>query len=308
MPPFIGGSVMFRKSVFLIPVFWLVCGGYSYCQYYENEYDVPFVPTNYNVVDRMLDMAKIHDNDILYDLGCGDGRIVITAAKRCNITGTGIDINPVRITESLENAKKAGVEDRVSFRVGNLFEEDFHDATVVTLYLLKSVNVRLRPRLLNELQPGTRIVSHDFDMGEWEPDNYSVVEYNDADNQSYRNHSVYFWTIPANFSGTWEVVFAGDKPNDTSSMSLTQSFQKVSGTFNRNGRELILRNAVISGPTVRFFLESPKAKSDSTIVYSGTINGNSIEGSVTLGSGPITWQARRDPATTMKLDIPENEN
>ncbi|MFL6673082.1 MAG: SAM-dependent methyltransferase [Massilia sp.] len=150
------------------------------------ELDVPYVPTSQEVVDRMLSLAKVGKRDVLYDLGCGDGRIVVTAAKTRGARGVGIDLNPVRIAEARENAKKAGVEDRVTFRLGNLFEADVSPATVVTLYLLPDVNLQLRPRLWKQLKIGTRVVSHDFDMGpEWPPE--QTVQADGA--------TIYFWII-----------------------------------------------------------------------------------------------------------------
>ena len=150
------------------------------------EPDVVFVPTPEVVVHQMLTMANVHKGDIVYDLGCGDGRTVIAAAKDFGARGVGIDINPERIKESVDNAKTAGVTDRVAFRNEDLFEADIKEATVVTLYLLPSLNVKLRPKLWKDLKPGTRIVSHDFDMGEWEPEKKVQVE----------GHTVYFWTVP----------------------------------------------------------------------------------------------------------------
>lgn len=152
--------------------------------------DVPFVPTPQEVVDKMLDLANVKAGDVVYDLGCGDGRIVITAAKR-GATGVGIDLNPVRIRESKENAKKAGVEDKVQFREGNVLRDidDIDRATVVTLYLLPDVNLKLRPMLQKRLKPGTRIVSHDFDMGDWKP--LKTVELTAAGHEQ----TVYLWEI-----------------------------------------------------------------------------------------------------------------
>ncbi len=149
--------------------------------------DVPFVPTPENVVAEMLKLAGVHKGDTLYDLGCGDGRIVITAAKQYGIRGVGIDLNPERIKEARENAKKAGVANLVTFRNEDLFKADIRPATVVTLYLLPSVNLRLRPRLWSDLKPGTRVVSHDFDMGDWKPEKTVEIEW----------RKLYFWTIPA---------------------------------------------------------------------------------------------------------------
>lgn len=152
------------------------------------EPDVVYVPTPVPVVNEMLRLAKIQANDVIYDLGSGDGRIVIAAAQQAGARGIGIDINPERIREANENAKKAGVSDRVEFRQQDLFETDFSDATVVTLYLLPKLNVKLRPKLLRELKPGTRIVSHAFDMGDWKPDQVVDVE----------GKTVYYWVVPEN--------------------------------------------------------------------------------------------------------------
>jgi precorrin-6B methylase 2 len=153
--------------------------------------DVPYVPTPPEVVAEMLRMAKVTKNDMVYDLGCGDGRIVITAAKEYGARGVGIDINPERIKESNENARKEGVEDRVRFMTKDLFEANLSEATVVTLYLLPEVNLKLRPKLLRELKPGTRIVSHSFSMGDWNPEKVVTVKSGGTD------RTIYYWTVPA---------------------------------------------------------------------------------------------------------------
>jgi ribosomal protein L11 methylase PrmA len=149
--------------------------------------DVIFVPTPQDVVDDMLRLADVKKGDILYDLGSGDGRIPITAARKYGIRATGIDIDPERIREANENAKKAGVTHLVQFRQEDLFKADFREATVITLYLLPDLNVKLRPKLWEELKPGTRIVSHQFEMGTWKPE--KKLESN--------GRTVYFWTVPA---------------------------------------------------------------------------------------------------------------
>jgi SAM-dependent methyltransferase len=148
--------------------------------------DVIFVPTPSATVERMLTTAKVSKNDILYDLGCGDGRIVIEAAKRYGMRAVGIDIDPQRIAEANANAKAAGVSHLVQFRNADLFESNISEATVVTLYLLPSLNQKLRPKLTRELKKGTRIVSHDFDMGDWKPEATSTVD----------GRTVYLWVIP----------------------------------------------------------------------------------------------------------------
>jgi precorrin-6B methylase 2 len=141
----------------------------------RREPDVPFVPTTEEAVQAMLKLADVTKDDILYDLGCGDGRIVIAAAKLYGTRGVGIDINPVRIAEAKENARKAGVENLVRFEENDLFQSDIHEATVVSLFLLTSVNLKLRPKLLQDLKSGTRIVSNTFDMGAWIPEEEATV-------------------------------------------------------------------------------------------------------------------------------------
>lgn len=148
--------------------------------------DVIFVPTPQKVVEDMLRLANVHKGDVLYDLGSGDGRIAITAAEKYGIRAVGIDIDPERIREANENARKAGVTNLVQFRQEDLFKADFKEATVVTLYLLPDLNVKLRPRLWNELKPGTRIVSHQFEMGRWKPEKTLQSS----------GRSIYLWTVP----------------------------------------------------------------------------------------------------------------
>lgn len=147
--------------------------------------DVPYVPTSQSVVNAMLDLAKVQPGETHYDLGCGDGRIVIAAAKR-GAKATGIDLDPQRIKEANENAEKAGLTGKVTFIEGDLFDFDFSKADVLTLYLLPSVNLKLRPKILKELKPGTRVVSHAFDMGDWEPEKEITVD----------GSTLYLWTVP----------------------------------------------------------------------------------------------------------------
>lgn len=150
--------------------------------------DVIYVPTPQEVVDAMLKLGEVHSGDVLYDLGCGDGRIVVTAAKQFGIRAVGIDINPERIAEAKQNAQQNGVTNRVTFRNEDLFEADIKEASVVTLYLLTSLNLKLRLKLWHDLKPGTRIVSHSFDMGDWKPEKQMEVA----------GHTIYLWRVPAN--------------------------------------------------------------------------------------------------------------
>ena len=156
--------------------------------------DVPYVPTTVEAVQAMLKLADVKKSDIVYDLGCGDGRIVIAAAVTYGARGVGIDIDPDRIREANENAKKAHVENLVRFLEKDLFQADFHEATVVTLFLLPSVNLRLRPKLIQELKPGTRIVSNTFDMGDWKPDKEDTLDGTDED--AYLSRKFYLWHVP----------------------------------------------------------------------------------------------------------------
>jgi tRNA G37 N-methylase Trm5 len=158
--------------------------------------DVPYVPTPPEVVDRMLKLAEVKSGDVVYDLGCGDGRIVIAAVKINGVKGVCVEIDPELIKQSRQNAEQEGVAERIRFVEGNIFEVPIKEATVVTMYLLPQVNMQLRPRLLNELRPGTRIVSHAFDMGDWTPEERVVVE------RPPSQHVLYRWVIPASRTTT----------------------------------------------------------------------------------------------------------
>ncbi len=168
---------------------WCVLSGPAYAQDVQDKpkLDVIYVPTPQEVVDRMLEMAQVKATDFVIDLGCGDGRNVVTAAQKYGARGFGVDIDPQRIKEANENAEKAGVKDKVEFRVANLFETKIADADVMMMYLLSSINLKLRPRILDEMKPGTRIVSHAFDMGDWKPE--KTIDVN--------GRTIYYWTVPA---------------------------------------------------------------------------------------------------------------
>jgi predicted RNA methylase len=160
----------------------------------RREPDVPFVPTTDEAVQAMLKLADVKKTDVVYDLGCGDGRIVIAAAKSYGAHAVGIDIDPVRIAEAKENAKTAGVENLVRFEENDLFQADIHEASVVTLFLLSSVNLKLRPKLLQDLKPGTRIVSNTFDMGDWKADKEVTV--GNQDDEGFLSRRLYLWIVP----------------------------------------------------------------------------------------------------------------
>lgn len=227
--------------------------------------DVPYVPTPEEVVAEMLKQAQIRPGDLLYDLGCGDGRIVVTAARQYNARGIGVDIDPQRIAESNANAQAAGVSDRVKFVTGNLFDMDFKDADVVTLYLLPTVNMKLRPKLLSELRPGVRVVSHAFDMGDWAPDNELNV---DPDGQT-----VYLWIIPAKAAGDWSATLKSPSGEQKAELKLEQKFQNVTGTATIDGKPHKITDGKLRGKELTFTLTaSPATK------YTATIEGDKLTG------------------------------
>jgi SAM-dependent methyltransferase len=177
--------------------------------------DVPYVPTPPEVVERMLQMGDVGPNDFVIDLGSGDGRIAIAAAKK-GARALGVDIDPQRIREAHENARKAGVEDKVAFRREDLFETRIGEATVLTMYLLPDVNMRLRPRILGELKPGTRVVSHAFDMVDWKPDQHDKIGH----------RQVFMWIVPAKVAGRWRLQSGGER----FTLALEQRFQMIEGS------------------------------------------------------------------------------
>lgn len=228
--------------------------------------DVIYVPTPQRVVDRMLELCKPVAGDVLYDLGCGDGRIPITAAQRYGIPGVGIDIDPQRIKEANQNAAEAQVVEKVRFLEADLFESDFSAASIVTLYLLPSLNVKLRPQLFTQLRPGTRITSHAFDMADWQPDHFETVD----------GAEIYFWVLPATVAGDWAV----QGPEGRSfTLVLRQQFQQVTGAAS-DGQAidaLSLRGTALS------------------LTLGGTALGATVEGE-TLRFDQPGWSARRTRA------------
>lgn len=229
--------------------------------------DVPYVPTPNDVLEQMLDLADVGPGDYVIDLGSGDGRIVIAAAKR-GAVGHGVDLDPDRIQEARANAEEEGVSDRVMFMQGDIFETDFSDASVITLYLLSSVNEKLRPSLLEELSPGTQVVSHSFSMGDWE-----------ADNQiRYANRTLYYWVIPARVEGIWEWEVNGQ----TFSMEAFQKYQEVDMSSASGGGDLAMEEITLKGPRLNIILNDNE--SETRYIYSGVVEGDSINGTVQIHS------------------------
>lgn len=200
--------------------------------------DVPFVSTEYDIVRAMLDLAGTNGDDFVIDLGSGDGRIPIIAARDKGARGLGVDLDPARIRESTANAQRAGVADRVAFRQQDLFVTPLADASVLTLYLLPEINMQLRPRILGEMRPGARVVSNTFDMGDWQPDARRNVQ----------NTNIFLWIVPARVGGRWQLRTADGE----ATLNLEQRFQRVSGTVQANGRSTPLRDVQLRGPQIAF--------------------------------------------------------
>jgi hypothetical protein len=260
-----------------------------------SDLDVPYVPTPPAVVDEMLRLADLDPDDLLFDLGSGDGRIVIAAAKQYGARGVGIDLDPDRIRESRANAKGAGVAHLVQFIEGDLFDADLREATAVTLYLLGSVNLKLRPKLLRELRPGTPVVSHAFDMGEWLPDKTLEVD----------RRTVYFWIVPAEVEGPWSVSMEGQGEYAPATLFLEQKFQVVKGTADVDGEQVRVENGRLSGDTIVFEVRNRKGGMTQSQIFKGRVNGDFMEGSVIREGhqpGTTRWTARR--ARTSRSDRP----
>lgn len=235
--------------------------------------DVPFVPTPQAVVDEMLKLARVGADDTLYDLGSGDGRIVITAAKEYGARGVGVDIDPERIAESRANARRAGVDKKVRFIQGNLFEVDLRPATAVTLYLLPDVNLRLRPKLLKELRPGTPIVSHSFDMGDWEPEKTATVQ----------GATVYLWHVPARATGVWEYRIAtADGRTQHHRLDIVQRLQKIEGTLTIDGQAFPVKHGYVNAQEITFAVDRPRHGNLVTERYKGRIIDNQVAGVAVL--------------------------
>ncbi|SMO42213.1 class I SAM-dependent methyltransferase [Fodinibius sediminis] len=230
--------------------------------------DVPYVPTPNEVVEKMLDLAEVQSDDYVIDLGSGDGRIVIAAAKR-GASGHGIDLDPKRIAEARKNATMAEVDDKVMFKQQDIFETDFREASVITMYLLPSVNKKLRPRLLDELRPGTRLVSHSFDMGDWEPDQEVTL----SSESSNRTHSIFYWVVPAKVDGSWQ----WSAENTTFNMNIDQKYQEIIVSLkDENGTSYDIQDKKLEGERITF----QALNGNERFVYSGRISGDNIEGTM----------------------------
>ncbi len=258
------------------------------------QFDVPFVPTPYVVIEEMLRLANVTAQDFVMDLGSGDGRVLITAAKKFGARGTGVDLDGDLVAESIEAAAAAGVADRVRFLQQDLFKTDISQATVITMYLLPGVMMRLRPNLLN-LKPGTRLVSHDFRLEDWNPDATTQIRKN-----------AFLWIVPANVAGKWEMKFTlpGTGPSATTqaiSLELRQKYQEVDGFARFNGRHAQIWESRLSGDRLSFVMVDDRDRdNEASLYFEGRVSGDVIEGSFRRGTGTVqtvhNWRAVRAPA------------
>jgi len=273
----------------------------------EVQADVIYLGTPEKVVDEMLRLAEVGPRDRLYDLGSGDGRIVITAAQRWGTRGVGIEIDPDLIRLSREKAVAARVAHRVEFVEKDLFKMDFHDASVITLYLMPELNLRLRPIFLNDLRPGTRIVSHRWDMGAWQPDAVRQVtlEKNLFSVQKEKVSTLFSWVIPANVSGTWQ--WNGSAGTEPPALKIVQHFQKAEGTL-FDGDEKRSAMVEVRGNFIRIKSEKLNNGMLVPVVFEGRVYGESIDGTVQYsrsGEADIRpWKVFRKAKTMAALDRP----
>ena len=260
------------------------------------ELDTPYVPTPQVVVDRMLEIARVKAGETVIDLGSGDGRIMIEAASRYGARGFGVEIDPLLVKRSNENAARAGVADRVKFLQQDLFKTDFHEANVLTLYLLPDVNLALRPKILAELKPGARVVSHDYGMGEWRPDAQETVAAPDKKVGARKESQVFLWTVPANVEGDWIFELSSGVKSRRTRMVLKQKFQVVSGSVELTGQGVVrLSEGKLSGDELRLILPRG-AVNRGPVEMVGRVTGDTLAGTLRKADREIaTWSARRRP-------------
>ena len=281
---------------------WLLAAsaGLGTAQAQEGVGDVVYVPTPQIVVETMLKMAKVGPDDFIIDLGSGDGRMVITAAKEYGARGFGVDLDPVLLKLSNDNAKAQGVADRAQFFERNLFDQDLSQATVISSYLLPEMNEKLRPKIL-ALKPGTRVVAHDYHMGAWYPDQNDRLSVPEKTVGQPGVSYLYLWIVPARIAGKWH----SDLPSPGGGMqnydfTFNQIFQKFTGTAQTGGQNLMVRNAELTGDQITFTVTGRiGGQNNARQDFRGRVKGDVIEGTVRTDGGAGT--APRTLPWTAKL-------
>jgi SAM-dependent methyltransferase len=274
------GTRIVRQFALISCIFLMTIAASTHAQTGNSEYephpyqegkDVVWVPTEQALANKMLDLAKVTPQDYVIDLGSGDGRIVITAARR-GARALGIEYNTDLVTLSKQNAIKAGVTDKAEFAEADLFESDFSQATVITMFLLPDINLKLRPKIL-DLKPGTRVVSNSFDMAEWNPDQTVNVKQEEGCNNSFCK--AYLWIVPAKVEGAWSLP--------EGNVSIVQRFQRIFGEVNSRGKILPVANGNLNGDHIAFTIGNKQ--------YTGRVNGNTMEGTVKVAGKTSNWRA-----------------
>lgn len=278
-------------------VFLAAClaAGAAFAQ--EKDLDTPYVQTPQNVVDRMLEIAKVRSDDYVIDLGSGDGRMVITAAKKYGARGFGVDLDQRLVKLGNANAAKAGVAKRAVFYARDLFDTDVSRATVLTLYLLPDVNLAIRARLLATLKPGTRIVSHDYDMGEWPPDFQTELAAPGKTVGVGQRSKIFYWMVPGRAAGRWRGSLAPDGKAEDFELSFHQNFQKLEGALSVGGRGARVEAATLEGDYLRLSATSGAGSSHARYEFAGRIINHAIEGTARVTRGgqarELAWSAAR---------------
>ena len=271
----------------------LMCGALIGSPILAGADEVPYIPTPANVVDAMLAIADVGPQDYVVDLGSGDGRIVIAAAKRYGARARGIDLDQTLIAESRASAAREGVLDKVDFVHQDIFLADFRDATVLTMYLLPEVNLELRPRILFDLRPGTRVVSHDWDMGEWEPDRRLVVEAPEKSVGLKKESAIYLWIVPARVAGYWRGTLRGPDGEEAVVLDLAQRFQDTTATLWIRQWRLTGEGRLRGGRLLLTVDRSPKDPDAPPLQFTLRFGGHRVEGEAVDGSDRYVLRATR---------------
>ena len=295
-----------RYVIGLIAAIYLPCAGVAHAAQDLPRTAGPYVPTPQVIVDRMLQMAQVGPKDFVVDLGSGDGRMVRTAAKSLGASGFGVDIDSELVELSNQTARRDGIANRVMFYEQDVFKADIRKATVVTLYVLPDMMLGLRPKLLSELTPGTRIVSHDYHFREWNPDNRVTFDVPEKKEMvGFSSTSLYLWIVPASVGGRWRIEYTGVKPAGPVTLELNQAYQNVNGTALVGERKTELANVKLRANALEFGLDAGERAGGDRYLYRGTVTGDTMQGEVVWGTGVgarrYAWKAKRIEAPDTPL-------
>jgi len=268
----------------------------------EGRGDVVYVPTPQIVVDEMLTLAKIGPKDFLIDLGSGDGRIVVTAAKKFGAQGFGVDLDSYLLKLANESAKKEGVTERARFVEENLFETDLSKATVISSYLLPEMNLKLRPKIL-ALKPGTRVVAHDYHMGDWYPDAQKDIPVPEKVVGTPGVSYIYLWVVPARVAGRWTVQVDAAGKGAPYEITFDQLFQILEGSVRAGSDNVQLRGRVVNGDQINFTTQPKGSPGGQRHEFTGRVNGDTMQGTVRIGEGNSVRQANWTASLTQRGEL-----